>query len=478
MVQVLSKLTPIPIGCDFYVHPWTDSCLEATMGLYIQSIVYSLRLYGSVYLLALLMQGRVPRRRDIKKTILGILQSATFLSGTAFGYSLFLCTLRRLLGNFNVVTASFMPAFLSSVFAILIERPSRRTLLSLYVSNVATETIWNMLVYRNMVKPIPYGQVAIFAASISVLLTIFRSGLHAKEEKRIDPMFKILRFIIGTHEEKVPSQTSQSNTIHRETESVNDSSRWGTTWRPRKKKTNFVFALINQALRVYKQIINKIKCCDRHTVCPHPFSCLYYTIQGSTKMFSIGLSIQLVLKLVLNMQVLFKNPKRFSGVIFRRDTIKLASFLAGSCGIFRAISCLLRRTTGKDSSMYAIPAGLLAGVAFSQYPDKTIALYVMWKTLQIAYNLGIDHGYVPKVPGFNLLLYCFSTAMLFHVALLEPQNLRSSYWKFLCNISGGRVACMDRSAFEPWGLGTMEGLAQTIERTKTPKVVQFLGIKW
>lgn len=45
------------------------------------------------------------------------------------------------MGHFNLLTVSFFPAFLSSVFAILIERPSRRTLLCLYVSNVATETV-------------------------------------------------------------------------------------------------------------------------------------------------------------------------------------------------------------------------------------------------------------------------------------------------------------------------------------------------
>lgn len=50
---------------------------------------------------------------------------------------------------------------------------------------------------------------------------------------------------------------------------------------------------------------------------------------------------------------------------------------------FQGINCVLRRTTGKDSPYHAIPAGLLAGLAFKQYPDTTVALYVMWKTAQV-----------------------------------------------------------------------------------------------
>ncbi|KAI4470470.1 hypothetical protein MML48_1g03976 [Holotrichia oblita] len=384
---------------------------------------------------------------------------------------------RKTLGNFNILTASFMPAFLSSVFAILIERPSRRTLLSLYVSNVATETVWNMLEARQMVTPIKYGQVAIFGVSTALLLTFWRAGLYERDEHKMDPMFKIVRFVIGPHEQKDHNRSGSTNNFYRKEENKSDSFN-NPRWNTNRKHKNIVFHLVNQALRAYKRIINKIKCCDRHAVCPHPFSCIYYILQGTTKMFSIGLGLQLILKLVLNFQTLFKSPEKFGKALFRRDTLQLANFLAGSSGIFRAVSCLLRRITGQDNPLFAFPAGLLAGIAFTQYPDTTIALYVFWKTAQIAYNLGIERRHVPDVPGFNMFLYCLSTGILFHVALLEPHNLRSSYWKFLINISGGRVACMNRKPLDVWGLGTSQGLAQTLLRTRTKEEVQFLGCKW
>jgi len=51
--------------------------------------------------------------------------------------------------------------------------------------------------------------------------------------------------------------------------------------------------------------------------------------------------------------------------------------------LFQGSSCLLRWLTNKDSPKHAIPAGLVAGMAFNYYPDNTVALYVMWKALQV-----------------------------------------------------------------------------------------------
>lgn len=46
-------------------------------------------------------------------------------------------------------------------------------------------------------------------------------------------------------------------------------------------------------------------------------------------------------------------------------------------------SCSLRHLTDKDDPIFAVPAALLASIAFASYPDTTVALYVMWKMLQV-----------------------------------------------------------------------------------------------
>lgn len=137
MPAKLSKFC-IDVECKDYAHPWSDSCLATMTGIGLHSLQESLKIYTTVYLVTLLMKGKLPSKNDIVQTILGILQSTAFLSWSAFSYSMFICTLRKILGNINFLTASFIPSFLSSLSAILIERPSRHTLLCLYVSNIVS----------------------------------------------------------------------------------------------------------------------------------------------------------------------------------------------------------------------------------------------------------------------------------------------------------------------------------------------------
>ncbi|KAF5281582.1 hypothetical protein FQR65_LT14625 [Abscondita terminalis] len=475
MVHVQSKLLPIGATCSEFVHPWTNSCLEAIAGCYLCAFVDSFRLYTTVYLLALLMKRKVPNKKDLKRTITGIIQSTAFLSGTGFGYSFFLCTLRKLLGNFNFLTVSAAPAFLASVFAILIERPSRRLLLCLYVSNVATETVWNMAVSRRILHPVKHGSITIFSVCMAVLLMYYKNGLHKDKNGKDDSMFGILRFIVGPYEEKqYTARSNLSETFHRD--QINDPvTSGGGSWRP-STTSHSTYHVVTQALRVYKRLINKIKCLDRHVACSHPFSCVYYVAQGASTMFGLGLSIQLILNTLLNFKKLFTSPNTaVNSILFRKKNLSLALFLGGFSGVFRAVCCILRRGTGVDSPYHAIPAGLLAGISFRHYPDTTVALYVLWKMAQITYSLGIDKGVLPQVPGFTIFLYCLSTAILFHAALLEPSNLRPSYWKFLHTISAGRIASMNRIPLDVWGLETSRQVLEVLKATNTEPVVKYYG---
>lgn len=421
------------------------------------------------------MKGRIPTLEELKKTLKGILQSTAFLGFTAFGYSMFLCSFRRMFGNYNMMTISFLPSFCSNLVSILIERPSRRGLLALYVSNVATETLWNMARSRDLVRPIKHGPVLIFSGSMALLLAYYKAGAHKTgglSEHGGDSMFNILKFVVGPQEEfgyaanrstQVVSDTSDNVRLQTSDNRVKNRSTSG----------NPLQMAVLAAFRAYKRIVQKVKSCDRHTSCPHPYSCFYYTLQGTAKMFSIGLALQAGVRMLFNIRTLFRSPKTFMSAILRKDLFSIASFLAGSCGIFRSIMCLMRHVTGEDSPYYALPAGLIAGISFRNYPDTTVALYVFWKMLQITYTLGIDRGYVPEVPGFTVFLYCFSTAVLFHAALVEPMNLRASYWKFLHSISGGRVGIMGREAMDAWGLETSKNLATLMKKTKTAPNLKY-----
>nr|CAD7418369.1 unnamed protein product [Timema cristinae] len=190
-------------------------------------------------------------------------------------------------------------------------------------------------------------------------------------------------------------------------------------------------------------------------------------ISGAVKLFSLGYGLQACLRVLLQLKRVVRRPNLLPSLLVHKNALKLGAFLGGLSGIFRFVSCLLRRVANKDSQYHAIPSGILAGLAFSFFPDNTIALYVMWKSLQILYNDAVEKGYLPKLPGFTILLYSISTAILFHAAVLEPHNLRPSYWKFLFTISGGRISAMDRTSLDVFGLKSSQGLLEAVGRTST-----------
>lgn len=115
------------------------------------------------------MRRRIPTLNDLKHTLKGLLRSTWFLTTAAYGFPVFACSLRKLMGHFNVLTVGFIPAFFASMCAIAFERPSRRPLLALYVANVGSEATWKILEARNLVKSSKNRLIALFGVSASLL---------------------------------------------------------------------------------------------------------------------------------------------------------------------------------------------------------------------------------------------------------------------------------------------------------------------
>lgn len=471
-MQVLSKFSSVSVTCKEYVHPWTDSCGVASAEFLIVALQDSFRIYLAVYMLSLVMRGRVPSLGDLKRTVRGLMQSTAFLTMSAFSYSVFLCALRRAFGSYNFYTASYIPAFLAALCSILVERPSRRGLLSLYVANVATETGWNILKSRGLACSLPYGEILIFGVSTATLLYFFR--LNRQRDYK-DSMFDVFRFALGDSDVIRPEQQQLEGAddvdARRSREQRSRASR--ASGHERTSSGRPTFNVIQLAVRAYLNVISKIKRMSKHELCRHRHSCLYDMLSGGIRMFSVGVGIQVLMKLLVQARRLIRRPALFKKTFLREDILKLGLFLGEYTLLYKLSSCLLRHITNSDRAAFAIPSGLIASVAFGNYADSTIALYIMWKMLQTSYNWGIEKGYVPEVPGFTVFLYCASTALLFHAATMEPMNLRPSYWKFLYSISGGRICVMDRSGFNVYGLKTSEQIARRAKLCNTPPEIVF-----
>lgn len=210
-----------------------------------------------------------------------------------------------------------MPTFVSSWFAILVERPSRRGLLSLYVTNIvskypsslfalyaityawifvsqASETLYYMLVDRGVVKPKPFADVFIFTTSISCLLYLFRSQYRSS-----DSIYSLIRylhqrcyiilkshltafchsFIVGPHEQigysaESPKAESDVPFPLKAKPIKGASTSRGSRPPP---------SALHNALRVYRHAVQffhfYIKNIMRCQYCSHPHGCLHYWFQ-------------------------------------------------------------------------------------------------------------------------------------------------------------------------------------------------------
>lgn len=397
------------------------------------------------------MRRRIPTVQDIYRTLIGLLRSSAFLTTAAYGFSAWSCTLRRILGHFNVLTAAFVPCFLASICAISIERPSRRPLLALYVANVGGETLWRMLEQRNLVKSTQIGQILLFAASAGLLGYYYKRGLHLTIPK--DSLFNALKYITGdidTEQVRTPKPPKPQD-------------------RMPGRRFYLQYGVIAWLIKYYRMVVDKFKKLPKNKCCPHQDSCLSYCIGGGLKLFGTGLVVQIGLKLAFQLKKIIKKPK----ALFAKETLGLAVFLGGFSAIFRGVSCSLRGLTKKDDPRFVFPAILAASTALKHYPDNSIVLYIMWKSLQISYQIGVEKGYLKAVPYFSEFFYCFWTSILFHAALLEPTTMRSSYWRFLINISGGRVAAMDRIPLDAFGLETSKKLQTIMDKTNTKTITDY-----
>ncbi|MPC13249.1 Transmembrane protein 135 [Portunus trituberculatus] len=93
----------------------------------------------------------------------------------------------HILQHFNFLTVSFVPGFIGSLMAILVERPARRTLLAIYVTNVASECLWNSAVGHGYVSSIPCGEILLTHKSRSSIV-------------KGDRVFLLVRVFLGKEE--------------------------------------------------------------------------------------------------------------------------------------------------------------------------------------------------------------------------------------------------------------------------------------
>ncbi|XP_060033375.1 transmembrane protein 135 isoform X2 [Erinaceus europaeus] len=419
-MAALSKA--IPHNCYEIGHTWHPSCgvsfLQITQG----ALEESLKIYAPLYLIAAILRKR---KLDyyLHRMVPEILQSASFLTANGALYMAFFCILRRILGKFYSWSPGFGAALPASYVAILIERKSRRGLLTIYMANL----------------------VLLFCITAAMYMFFFRckDGLKGFT-------FSALRFIVG--KEEIPTHSYSPEAAYMKVEQKTEKHKE----KPRRRN---IIALVSTLMD------SICKHGPRHRCCKHyEDNCISYCIKGFIRMFSVGYLIQCCLRVPAAFRHLFTQPSRLLSLFYNKENFQLGAFLGSFVSIYKGTSCFLRWVRNLDDELHAIIAGFLAGISMMFYKSTTISMYLASKLVETMYFKGIEAGKVPYFPHADTIIYSISTAICFQAAVMEVQNLRPSYWKFLLRLTKGKFAVMNRKALDVFGTSASKHFADFIPK--------------
>ncbi|XP_055139157.1 transmembrane protein 135 isoform X2 [Symphalangus syndactylus] len=419
-MAALSK--SIPHNCYEIGHTWHPSCRVSFLQITGGALEESLKIYAPLYLIAAILRKR---KLDyyLHKLLPEILQSASFLTANGALYMAFFCILRKILGKFYSWTPGFGAALPASYVAILIERKSRRGLLTIYMANL----------------------VLLFCITAAMYMFFFRckDGLKGFT-------FSALRFIVG--KEEIPTHSFSPEAAYAKVEQKREQHE------EKPRRMNMI-----GLVRTFVDSICKHG--PRHRCCKHyEDNCISYCIKGFIRMFSVGYLIQCCLRIPSAFRHLFTQPSRLLSLFYNKENFQLGAFLGSFVSIYKGTSCFLRWIRNLDDELHAIIAGFLAGISMMFYKSTTISMYLASKLVETMYFKGIEAGKVPYFPHADTIIYSISTAICFQAAVMEVQTLRPSYWKFLLRLTKGKFAVMNRKVLDVFGTGASKHFQDFIPR--------------
>ncbi|XP_015903480.1 transmembrane protein 135 [Parasteatoda tepidariorum] len=432
-MAVLSKLRELslPYNCYEVGHTWTPECYTAALSVGLCCLFEGMKLYAPLYLVTQILQRKFSARA-FWNTIQSIYTSSCFLGFNGFAFIFIFCLLRRAMGKFYYLHCSYFPGFMASFLAILIERENRRGPLALYVTNVASETLFRMATARGIVRSYPNGEIFLFSSTMAVFLFIVRRYGFSK-----DFVSAAFKFVFGKDEAK-PRNVSAS----KQTSIIPNKIPEGIS------RLSNIEEIVDDAHRSFFQ---KVFGNSKHASCPHKSGCLQYVLKGTLRPFLIGYLAFLGIRTAAAGKKLLSKPQLWFKLLTETKTLNLGLFLGGFGGTFRVINCLLRWSFNRDHPAFALPAAFLGGMFMKFFPSPTLSLYLMWKLIEVGYMLGIDEGVLPNIKGSMLMLYATSTAFLFYAAVLEPHNLKPAYLKFLTRLTHNKIGEINRHVLDIFG---------------------------
>ena len=416
-----SKLVQPPFGCHEIAHTWTSSCTKSWLDLGIPGIREAMKIYLPLFMISRLLKAKKLDKVALKKVAKETLQSSTFLGANCYFFLSSFC-LVRCIPFIPPKQAILLAAFMSSYMAIFLEREDRREALTVYMTNVASETLFNILKARGLVPRVPHGERVLATLTLAAIFYMYKLG------KCKGLLGSLAKALLGTAEVYPPQDDSQTQELTAGAKLIQYVSSLVTGKRPPQTAGA---ASPRRPVTV-----------SRHPCCPHQCSCARYVASGFSESLLLGVALQSGLTCGGGLLRLVTTGRR-PALPPPASLLRLGLSLGTVTGLFRLVSCLMRRARGRDAAWHALPAGVAAAAGLRFYSSRSLTLYLFWKMVEAWYSQGAASGRLPRPPGAGPLLYALCTGLVLSTAVLEPHQIRRSYWAFLRQLTGGHVAQMN-----------------------------------
>ncbi|CAH2040730.1 unnamed protein product, partial [Iphiclides podalirius] len=312
-----------------------------------------------VYLIQILMRGKKLGKQEVIEQFKLYLKSGIFGLTVGSSFVTLNCIFRALLfSKFSYYTTVLLPCTVSGL-AVYFEPPYRRVMVVNLFVNLVFEYWLRTLEMKGWLRRSPGKETLIFMLGNAVFFYLMRRD---RENSKRTPLF------------------------------------WFFT-----------------PPRVSKEVGKPVMGIHgRSDACPHKGTCINYVLKGTAQLFGVGCAMSMLRTIIPRILTPAKALRSL-----RLSHLKLGLFFGGYIGIYRLVVCLLCRNYGKDSALYAVPAGFLAGAALRASPSTPIALAPLTSSLQILGSWGYQKGMIPENWPLVEILYCLCQGLLFHARVMH-----------------------------------------------------------
>lgn len=175
-------------------------------------------------------------------------------------------------------------------------------------------------------------------------------------------------------------------------------------------------------------------------------------IIGGLRTFAIAATSKTLLNTIFALFSV-REPANPKGSLLSRDNVwdalGLGLFLGGYSFISKMALSVLEKglTGGKSSPLVSFAAGSLAGVSLvwagNRERRQTIASYLFVQSLTYLAADLVKRGWLPAIPGIDIILFMLTNAVIMHAYVAEPESLPSGYGRWVV-----KMGPIDRRALE------------------------------